>query len=296
MVYRNRASKVDLYVHCSKSSKWDSDVSFGFRHCISWMILNCVLSPIRKTCWWQMFAMCFHYPRRYRWGAMSAGVLLPTWADWRAVEVATVSSHLSCFVVVFGGWLLGLSPYLSPTLHFPGQWWHLLGCKRDAQAPSTVGTRRAALLRGGQNMTVALCWLWKGGWACSSRCSVAAGPGAACPSVGNARSLSVLVSALSFHFPLLPSDHYMQVLACKHDCIRELATRSGRISPIENFLPLHYDYLQFAYYRGKAHLPAPYSSLCVLLGFVQVWFVSWDFRIFSPWNGNYNKEHSNAIW
>lgn len=67
----------------------------------------------------------------------------------------------------------------------------------------------------------------------------------------------------------LPSDHYMQVLACKHDCVRELATRSGRISPIENFLPLHYDYLQFAYYRGKAHLPAPYSS-CVLLGFVQV--------------------------
>ncbi|XP_065530345.1 prolyl 3-hydroxylase 2 isoform X2 [Lathamus discolor] len=45
------------------------------------------------------------------------------------------------------------------------------------------------------------------------------------------------------------ADHYMQVLACKHDCVRELATRSGRISPIENFLPLHYDYLQFAYYR-----------------------------------------------
>ena len=47
-------------------------------------------------------------------------------------------------------------------------------------------------------------------------------------------------------------DHYMQVLVCHHECVRELATRPGRLSPIENFLPLHYDYLQFAYYRGKA--------------------------------------------
>lgn len=47
-------------------------------------------------------------------------------------------------------------------------------------------------------------------------------------------------------------DHYMQVLVCQHECVRELATRPGRLSPIENFLPLHYDYLQFAYYRGKA--------------------------------------------
>uniref|UniRef100_A0A8C9L7Z8 procollagen-proline 3-dioxygenase n=1 Tax=Pavo cristatus TaxID=9049 RepID=A0A8C9L7Z8_PAVCR len=52
------------------------------------------------------------------------------------------------------------------------------------------------------------------------------------------------------------ADHYMQVLACKHDCIRELATRSGRISPIENFLPLHYDYLQFAYYRVGDYVKA----------------------------------------
>ncbi|XP_072200965.1 prolyl 3-hydroxylase 2 isoform X2 [Excalfactoria chinensis] len=52
------------------------------------------------------------------------------------------------------------------------------------------------------------------------------------------------------------ADHYMQILACKHDCIRELATRSGRISPIENFLPLHYDYLQFAYYRVGDYVKA----------------------------------------
>lgn len=54
------------------------------------------------------------------------------------------------------------------------------------------------------------------------------------------------------HFRL--PDHYMQVLVCQHECVRELATRPGRLSPIENFLPLHFDYLQFAYYRGKTWL------------------------------------------
>lgn len=53
------------------------------------------------------------------------------------------------------------------------------------------------------------------------------------------------------HFLSCLLDHYMQVLVCQHECVRELATRPGRLSPIENFLPLHYDYLQFAYYRGK---------------------------------------------
>ncbi|XP_014341851.1 prolyl 3-hydroxylase 2 isoform X2 [Latimeria chalumnae] len=45
------------------------------------------------------------------------------------------------------------------------------------------------------------------------------------------------------------TDHYMQVLACEHECVRDLATRPGRISPIDNYLPVHYDYLQFAYYK-----------------------------------------------
>uniref|UniRef100_A0A7M4F3B0 procollagen-proline 3-dioxygenase n=1 Tax=Crocodylus porosus TaxID=8502 RepID=A0A7M4F3B0_CROPO len=52
------------------------------------------------------------------------------------------------------------------------------------------------------------------------------------------------------------AEHYLQVLACKQDCVRDLATRPGRISPIENFLPLHYDYLQFAYYRVGEHTKA----------------------------------------
>ncbi|KAJ0032491.1 hypothetical protein NQD34_002572 [Periophthalmus magnuspinnatus] len=47
----------------------------------------------------------------------------------------------------------------------------------------------------------------------------------------------------------LVSDHFTQVLHCEHECVRDLATRPGRLSPMENYLPLHYDYLQFAYYQ-----------------------------------------------
>lgn len=72
-------------------------------------------------------------------------------------------------------------------------------------------------------------------------------------------TIAILLSS-DHLLPLFLADHYMQVLACKHDCVRELATRSGRISPIENFLPLHYDYLQFAYYRGKGSCTVPRST------------------------------------
>ncbi|KAM8954335.1 prolyl 3-hydroxylase 2 isoform 2-T2 [Pelodytes ibericus] len=52
------------------------------------------------------------------------------------------------------------------------------------------------------------------------------------------------------------ADHYIQILACEHECVRELATRPGRLSPVENFLPLHYDFLQFSYYRVGDHMKA----------------------------------------
>uniref|UniRef100_A0A8D0GYU2 Prolyl 3-hydroxylase 2 n=1 Tax=Sphenodon punctatus TaxID=8508 RepID=A0A8D0GYU2_SPHPU len=52
------------------------------------------------------------------------------------------------------------------------------------------------------------------------------------------------------------ADHYMQVLLCQHECVRELATRPGRLSPIDNYLPLHYDYLQFAYYQVGDYVKA----------------------------------------
>lgn len=47
------------------------------------------------------------------------------------------------------------------------------------------------------------------------------------------------------------ADHFTQVLHCEHECVRDLATRPGRLSPMENYLPLHYDYLQFAYFQGR---------------------------------------------
>lgn len=50
---------------------------------------------------------------------------------------------------------------------------------------------------------------------------------------------------------LIP-DHFTQVLHCEHECVRDLANRPGRLSPMENYLPLHYDYLQFAYFQGES--------------------------------------------
>ncbi|KAJ3598784.1 hypothetical protein NHX12_032748 [Muraenolepis orangiensis] len=47
----------------------------------------------------------------------------------------------------------------------------------------------------------------------------------------------------------LISDHFTQTLHCEHECVRDLATRPGRLSPMENYLPRHYDYLQFAYFH-----------------------------------------------
>ncbi|XP_068137308.1 prolyl 3-hydroxylase 2 [Hyperolius riggenbachi] len=52
------------------------------------------------------------------------------------------------------------------------------------------------------------------------------------------------------------ADHYIQILVCEHECIRDLSTRPGRLSPIENYLPLHYDFLQFSYYRVGDHVKA----------------------------------------
>lgn len=97
---------------------------------------------------------------------------------------------------------------------------------------------------------------------------------------------TILLGSVCF-LPLFLADHYMQVLACKHDCVRELATRSGRISPIENFLPLHYDYLQFAYYRGKGWLSVPHSACKVLLPFMQVWIVLWENQGITTWCSHY---------
>uniref|UniRef100_A0A4X2MAR2 procollagen-proline 3-dioxygenase n=1 Tax=Vombatus ursinus TaxID=29139 RepID=A0A4X2MAR2_VOMUR len=58
---------------------------------------------------------------------------------------------------------------------------------------------------------------------------------------------------------------YSQRLICEHDCVRELATWPGQLSPIENFLPLHYDYLQFSYYQVGNYVKALECARAYLL-------------------------------
>ncbi|XP_026698244.1 prolyl 3-hydroxylase 3 [Athene cunicularia] len=41
--------------------------------------------------------------------------------------------------------------------------------------------------------------------------------------------------------------HYIQVLKCRQRCVLEIATKPGRISATEDFIPSHLDLLQFAY-------------------------------------------------
>ncbi|TTK63270.1 Prolyl 3-hydroxylase 2 [Bagarius yarrelli] len=64
----------------------------------------------------------------------------------------------------------------------------------------------------------------------------------------------------------LISDHYTQVLNCQRDCVRDLATRPGRLSPMENYLPLHYDYLQFAYFQGEEFMTENVEYYMEMLG------------------------------
>nr|XP_033778177.1 prolyl 3-hydroxylase 1 isoform X2 [Geotrypetes seraphini] len=45
------------------------------------------------------------------------------------------------------------------------------------------------------------------------------------------------------------TDHYIQILNCRQNCVHELALQSGQEKPIEDFLPSHFNYLQFAYYN-----------------------------------------------
>lgn len=45
------------------------------------------------------------------------------------------------------------------------------------------------------------------------------------------------------------TDHYLHVLSCKQNCAVELASTAGRETPFEDFLPSHFNYLQFSYYN-----------------------------------------------
>ncbi|XP_053137483.1 prolyl 3-hydroxylase 1 [Hemicordylus capensis] len=62
-------------------------------------------------------------------------------------------------------------------------------------------------------------------------------------------------------------DHYMQVLSCKQSCASELASQPGRDKPIEDFLPSHFNYLQFAYYNSGNYEKAIECAKTYLLFF-----------------------------
>ncbi|KAJ7999076.1 hypothetical protein DPEC_G00211660 [Dallia pectoralis] len=49
------------------------------------------------------------------------------------------------------------------------------------------------------------------------------------------------------------TDHYMQVLNCKQSCSVELAVTAGTDKPFEDFLPSHFNYLQFSYYNSEKY-------------------------------------------
>uniref|UniRef100_A0A3Q2Z7C2 procollagen-proline 3-dioxygenase n=1 Tax=Hippocampus comes TaxID=109280 RepID=A0A3Q2Z7C2_HIPCM len=46
-------------------------------------------------------------------------------------------------------------------------------------------------------------------------------------------------------------DHYIQVLNCQQRCSTELALAAGSDKPLEDFLPSHFNYLQFSYYNSE---------------------------------------------
>ncbi|KAM3877998.1 prolyl 3-hydroxylase 1 [Diretmus argenteus] len=52
------------------------------------------------------------------------------------------------------------------------------------------------------------------------------------------------------------TDHYMQLLNCKQRCSTELASTAGKDKPFEDFLPSHFNYLQFSYYNSEKYVPA----------------------------------------
>ncbi|KAM6979707.1 prolyl 3-hydroxylase 1 [Aplochiton taeniatus] len=49
------------------------------------------------------------------------------------------------------------------------------------------------------------------------------------------------------------TDQYIHVLNCKQRCSVELATMAGRDKTFEDFLPSHFNYLQFSYYNSEKY-------------------------------------------
>uniref|UniRef100_A0A8B9J5R7 procollagen-proline 3-dioxygenase n=1 Tax=Astyanax mexicanus TaxID=7994 RepID=A0A8B9J5R7_ASTMX len=60
-------------------------------------------------------------------------------------------------------------------------------------------------------------------------------------------------------------DHYLHILNCKQNCAVELASTAGMDKPIEDFLPAHFNYLQFSYYNSEKYEKAIESAKTYLL-------------------------------
>ncbi|XP_062250871.1 prolyl 3-hydroxylase 2 [Platichthys flesus] len=94
----------------------------------------------------------------------------------------------------------------------------------------------------------------------------------------------------------LVSDHFTQVLHCEHECVRDLATRPGRLSPMENYLPLHYDYLQFAYFQLDRMEEALQCALTYLLFHEGEEFMTENVEYYGEGLGHDGKPREKAAW
>lgn len=94
----------------------------------------------------------------------------------------------------------------------------------------------------------------------------------------------------------LISDHFTQVLHCEHECVRDLATRPGRLSPMENYLPLHYDYLQFAYFQEGDVQQALECALSYLLFHEGDEFMTENVEYYRDVVGSGAKPREKADW
>uniref|UniRef100_A0A7N8YJV5 procollagen-proline 3-dioxygenase n=1 Tax=Mastacembelus armatus TaxID=205130 RepID=A0A7N8YJV5_9TELE len=61
------------------------------------------------------------------------------------------------------------------------------------------------------------------------------------------------------------TDHFLQVLNCKQHCSVELASTAGGNKPFEDFLPSHFNYLQFSYYNSEKYEQAVECAKTFLL-------------------------------
>ncbi|XP_068599734.1 prolyl 3-hydroxylase 2 [Brachionichthys hirsutus] len=92
------------------------------------------------------------------------------------------------------------------------------------------------------------------------------------------------------------SDHFTQVLHCEHECVRDLATRPGRLSPMENYLPLHYDYLQFAYFQVGSLEEALECALTYLLFHKREEFMTENVSYYSETLGHEGEPREAVAW